>query len=145
MAKEIAGKLTLARSTVAAWVTQCGLERLTVLGPNVPPRRYQRRADPPGHQEARPLRAGDAGHQWVRLRRAPVPQSARRLGIQRIHTRPYTPKTKGSSDRLRMRGRALYPDALARMSLCDPVQFLAGQSCRSAAVADLVQSAASAC
>ncbi|WP_201865200.1 leucine zipper domain-containing protein [Microvirga soli] len=41
-AEEIAGKLKLARSTVAAWLTQRGLGRLAALQPKEPPRRYQR-------------------------------------------------------------------------------------------------------
>jgi transposase InsO family protein len=41
-ADEIAGKLKLARSTVAAWLTRRGLGRLTALEPKEPPRRYQR-------------------------------------------------------------------------------------------------------
>jgi hypothetical protein len=41
-AEEIAGKLKLARSTVAAWLTRRGLGRLTALEPKRPPRRYQR-------------------------------------------------------------------------------------------------------
>ncbi|WP_147023615.1 leucine zipper domain-containing protein, partial [Microvirga aerophila] len=41
-AEEIAGKLKLARSTVAAWLARCGLGRLTALEPKQPPRRYQR-------------------------------------------------------------------------------------------------------
>jgi transposase len=41
-AEEIAGKLKLARSTVAAWLTRRGLGRLTALEPKEPPRRYQR-------------------------------------------------------------------------------------------------------
>jgi transposase len=41
-ADEIAGKLNLARSTVAAWLTRRGLGRLTALEPKEPPRRYQR-------------------------------------------------------------------------------------------------------
>ena len=41
-AEEIAGKLKLARSTVAAWLTRRGLGRLTALEPKPPPRRYQR-------------------------------------------------------------------------------------------------------
>jgi transposase len=41
-ANEIAGKLKLARSTVAAWLTRRGLGRLTALEPEQPPRRYQR-------------------------------------------------------------------------------------------------------
>lgn len=40
-AEEIAGKLNLARSTVAAWLTRCGLGRLTALEPKEPPRRSQ--------------------------------------------------------------------------------------------------------
>src|SRR4051794_5851213 len=39
-AGEIAGKLKLARSTVAAWLTRRGLGRLTALEPKQPPRRY---------------------------------------------------------------------------------------------------------
>ena len=41
-AEEIAGKLKLARSTVAAWLTWRGLGRLAALKPKQPPRRYQR-------------------------------------------------------------------------------------------------------
>jgi hypothetical protein len=41
-ADEIAGKLKLARSTVAAWLTRRGLGRLSGLEPKQPPRRYQR-------------------------------------------------------------------------------------------------------
>jgi transposase InsO family protein len=41
-AEEIAGKLNLARSTVAAWLARRGLSRLTALEPKEPPRRYQR-------------------------------------------------------------------------------------------------------
>jgi transposase InsO family protein len=41
-AGEIAGKLNLARSTVAAWLTRRGLGRLAALEPKEPPRRYQR-------------------------------------------------------------------------------------------------------
>jgi transposase InsO family protein len=41
-AEEIAGKLKLARSTVAAWLTRRGLGRLIALEPKQPPRRYQR-------------------------------------------------------------------------------------------------------
>ena len=41
-AEEIAGKLKLARSTVAAWLTWRGLGRLKALEPKEPPRRYQR-------------------------------------------------------------------------------------------------------
>lgn len=41
-AEEIAGKLNLARSTVAAWLTRRGLGRLKALEPKEPPRRYQR-------------------------------------------------------------------------------------------------------
>ncbi|MBQ0819504.1 MULTISPECIES: IS481 family transposase [Microvirga] len=41
-AEEIAGKLKLARSTVAAWLTRRGLGRLAALQPKEPPRRYQR-------------------------------------------------------------------------------------------------------
>jgi hypothetical protein len=41
-AEEIAGKLHLARSTVAAWLTRRGLGGLTALEPKEPPRRYQR-------------------------------------------------------------------------------------------------------
>ena len=41
-AEEIAGKLKLARSTVAAWLTRRGLGRLAALEPKEPPRRYQR-------------------------------------------------------------------------------------------------------
>ncbi len=42
IAEEIAGKLKLVRSTVAAWLTRRGLGRLTTLEPKEPPRRYQR-------------------------------------------------------------------------------------------------------
>jgi hypothetical protein len=41
-ADEIAGKLNLARSTVAAWLTRRGLGCLAALEPKKPPRRYQR-------------------------------------------------------------------------------------------------------
>jgi transposase InsO family protein len=41
-AEEIAGKLKLARSTVAAWLTRRGLRRLTALEPKEPAGRYQR-------------------------------------------------------------------------------------------------------
>ncbi|MBL0408617.1 helix-turn-helix domain-containing protein, partial [Microvirga aerilata] len=41
-ADEIAGKLQLARSTVAAWLTQRGLGRLAALEPKQQPVRYQR-------------------------------------------------------------------------------------------------------
>jgi len=41
-ADEIAGKLNLARSTVAAWLTRRGLGRLAALEPKQPPVRYQR-------------------------------------------------------------------------------------------------------
>jgi transposase-like protein len=41
-AEEIAGKLKLAHSTVAAWLTRRGLGRLTALEPKEPARRYQR-------------------------------------------------------------------------------------------------------
>jgi transposase InsO family protein len=41
-ADEIAGKLKLARSTVAAWLSRRGLGRLTALEPKEPPVRYQR-------------------------------------------------------------------------------------------------------
>src|SRR5687768_14389341 len=41
-AEEIAGKLNLARSTVAAWLTRRGLGHLTALEPKEPPLRYQR-------------------------------------------------------------------------------------------------------
>jgi transposase InsO family protein len=41
-AEEIAGKLKLARSTVAAWLTRRGLGRLAVLEPKQLPRRYLR-------------------------------------------------------------------------------------------------------
>jgi transposase InsO family protein len=41
-AEEIVGKLKLARSTVAAWLTRRGLGRLAALEPKQPPRRYQR-------------------------------------------------------------------------------------------------------
>lgn len=41
-AEEIAGKLKLARSTVATWLTRRGLGRLTALEPKQPPVRYQR-------------------------------------------------------------------------------------------------------
>ncbi|KFG69566.1 IS481 family transposase [Microvirga sp. BSC39] len=41
-AEAIAGKLKLARSTVAAWLTRRGLGRLTALEPKEPPMRYQR-------------------------------------------------------------------------------------------------------
>jgi hypothetical protein len=41
-ADEIASKLKLARSTVAAWLTWRGLRRLAALEPKEPPRRHQR-------------------------------------------------------------------------------------------------------
>jgi len=41
-AEEIASKLKLARSTVAAWLTRRGVGRLAALEPKEPPRRYQR-------------------------------------------------------------------------------------------------------
>jgi transposase InsO family protein len=41
-AEEIAGKLKLARSTVASWLTRRGLGRLMALEPKQPPVRYQR-------------------------------------------------------------------------------------------------------
>lgn len=40
-AEEIASKLNLARSTVAAWFTRRGLGRMKALEPREPPRRYQ--------------------------------------------------------------------------------------------------------
>lgn len=45
-------------------------------------------------------------------------KALRRLRIAHKRTRPYTPKTNGPFDRLRMRGRALRPDLLARRGLC---------------------------
>ncbi|WP_442755908.1 helix-turn-helix domain-containing protein [Methylocystis sp. JAN1] len=44
--EEIAEKLSLARSTVAGWLTRLGLGRLAALEPKAPVRRYQR--DRPG-------------------------------------------------------------------------------------------------
>ena len=41
-AEEIAGKLQVARSTVAAWLTRRGFGRLTTLEPKQPPRRVRR-------------------------------------------------------------------------------------------------------
>jgi len=55
-AEEIAGKLTLARSTVAAWLTRQGLGRLTALEPKEPPRRYQhQRPGEPIHLDIKKL------------------------------------------------------------------------------------------
>jgi uncharacterized phage protein gp47/JayE len=42
IAEEIAGRLNLARSTVAAWLTRRVLGRLTALEPKEPSQRYQR-------------------------------------------------------------------------------------------------------
>lgn len=79
-AAEIAAKLHLPRSTVARWLRQAGLGRLSSLEPKEPPRRYQRdrpgelihldikklgRFERPGHRATRDRRAGrNRGAGW---------------------------------------------------------------------------------
>jgi transposase InsO family protein len=46
-------------------------------------------------------------------------KALRMLGIRHIRTRPYTSKTNGKAERF---------IAPARMGLCDPIPFIAGQS-----------------
>ena len=59
-ADEIASRLQLARSSVAAELVRLRLNRLSALAPKAPVRRYDRarprRSDPPRRQKARPLR-----------------------------------------------------------------------------------------
>ena len=86
---EIASRLHLARSTVAAELVRLGLNRLSALAPKEPVRRYERaptgRSGPPRRQEARPLRQARPSRHPNPAR----PERRRRLGVRpRLHRRP---------------------------------------------------------
>jgi DNA-binding transcriptional ArsR family regulator len=89
-ADEIASKLKLARSTVAAWLTRRGLGRLTALEPKEPPRRYQRQR--PGqliHLDIKKLvRFERVGHRITGDRRHP---SVEELAMSAFMSRSMTP------------------------------------------------------
>ncbi len=78
---QIAKEVGVSPATVSRVLRRLGLSRLKGLAPAAPIRRYSapaRRADPPRHQEARPLRADRPPHH----RRARRPAPRRRLGVR---------------------------------------------------------------